>query len=760
MQSAMSGLPAVLAAGELPDWLYNLFMFIKVLIGFSIIIFVHELGHFLAAKWVGVRVDRFAVGFGTRVCGWRSGEGFTFGNRPELSRPELAERGWGETDYCLKALPLGGYVKMLGQDDIIIDEKTGDVRLVDDPRAFTSRPVGQRMIVVSAGVIFNLLFAAVLLMAVFLIGKKMPAPVIGLVPPDSTAQGKVLPGDRVLAINGQRVSSFFDIRQAAVLTEGPLRMKIERDGEELPEEVVIEPERDPSLNLTSIDFNPFMTTHRVRDGDPIEGAENVLKGDVIVAVDGRPVQDGLAVVTMFQQSAGRVLPVTVERRDPDSPDAPPRIVECRQRATLVVEPADPPGERAEGAAGMVDNSHLLGLLRRRAVNMVIDGAPADRAGLKRGDVIVRWGTIANPTYQEIIDSVTAEPIRPIDVGIERGSESLTLTITPEKPFRLFGESRPRVGVDFSWRGEEARPVVADVVPGTPAAALNIPRGALLTAVDGRPVRDWFEVAEALKAAAGRTIELRYRTGEDEVAAQMTVPGSVVNELDLPPGVAILSIDGQRSVRIRGDGDKERELALPGAHAVRHLLRTNVGRTVTIRYSPALHAQPVEAEFAVREDNIDPWQLRVKYIYDPFGFEVLTEVVSANGNPLVALLMGADYVMMNVRHIYAMLTQMAKQNVGVEHVAGPVGIIGIAIEQARLGWSELLFFLAILSINLAVINFLPMPVMDGGLMLFLIIEKIKGKPLSLKTQMISTLVGLAAIIMIALFVTIQDISRFF
>ncbi|HOO15744.1 MAG TPA: site-2 protease family protein, partial [Phycisphaerae bacterium] len=73
-----------LAAGDL-DWLGGTLGLIKVLIGFSIIIFVHELGHFLAAKWAGIRVDRFAVGFGYRLFGWRRGEGFTFGKRPNYT---------------------------------------------------------------------------------------------------------------------------------------------------------------------------------------------------------------------------------------------------------------------------------------------------------------------------------------------------------------------------------------------------------------------------------------------------------------------------------------------------------------------------------------------------------------------------------------------------------------------------------------------------------------------------------------------------
>lgn len=753
----LTGGAALLAAGELPDWLLTVLNVMKVVIGFSIIIFVHELGHFLAAKWVGVRVDRFAVGFGPRLFGWRRGEGLTFGTRPEWSREELARRGYGETDYCVKALPVGGYVKMLGQEDIVIDDATGDVRLGNDPRSFTNRTVGQRMIVVSAGVVFNVLFAAVLLVLVFMIGKNLPSPVIGLVPPDSTAQGKVLPGDRVLAINGQRIRSFMDIRQAAALTDGPLRLRIERDGKLLPEEVVIEPERDPAANLTSVDFGPFLTTRRTRDGDPVGDYPNVLAGDTITHVDGRPVRDGLEVTVAFQNSGGRVLDVTVLR---PGRSGETQTVLCKQRGTLVIDAADPPGERAGGAAGLVDNSHLLGFLRRRAVNLVEDGSPAARAGLQRGDVIVRWGTVSNPTYEEIVSIVTAEPIRPTPVVVERRGRIVQLTVTPTKPFHLLRDTKPRVGVDFSFRGEEETPVVADVVPGTPAAALNIPRGATLLAIDGKPVRDWFDVAEALRAAAGREIEIRYRSGEDVAAGRMRVPSSIVNELGLPASARILAIDGQRSIRVRGPDGSERELSLPGVYAVRKLLAANVGRTVTVRFVREANGPVEEAHFAVREDNIDPWQLRVQYVYDPYGFEIMSERVSAGGNPLLAMKMGIDSVVQNVRMIYAMLTQIAKQNVGVEHVAGPVGIIGLAIEQARLGWADLLYFLAFLSINLAVINFLPVPVMDGGLMLFLIIEKIKGRPLSFRTQMISTLVGLAAIILVGLYVTIQDISRFF
>src|SRR5688572_13508707 len=137
-----------LLALEIPGWIGMTGSIIKVIIGFSIIIFFHELGHYLACRWVNVRVHRFAVGFGRRLCGFRRGEGFTFGSRPNYTATELSEKHYGETDYSLMALPLGGYVKMEDHD---INEDTGEIVSSKDPRAFSNRTVGQRLIVLTAG---------------------------------------------------------------------------------------------------------------------------------------------------------------------------------------------------------------------------------------------------------------------------------------------------------------------------------------------------------------------------------------------------------------------------------------------------------------------------------------------------------------------------------------------------------------------------------------------------------------------------------
>ena len=158
-----------------------------IVLGFSVLITVHELGHWLAAKWAGIRTEGFAVGMGPVVVSWRKGFGFRLGSGQaefrerfgksaiEMDRAELTRLGLGETEFSIRALPLGGFVRMLGQDDA-------------DPTATSDRagsyqrcPVGKRMVVVSAGVFLNLVLAAALFLFAFMVGVRFD-PVTGLDP--------------------------------------------------------------------------------------------------------------------------------------------------------------------------------------------------------------------------------------------------------------------------------------------------------------------------------------------------------------------------------------------------------------------------------------------------------------------------------------------------------------------------------------------------------------------------------------------------
>ena len=128
---------------------YQILAIAGLVFGFGFVVFWHELGHFLAAKWVGIKVEQFAVGFGQAMFSWRKGMGLTVGSSgkkyEELERAGAAA-GIGETEYRLNWIPLGGYVKMLGQDDLNPNARS------DDPRSYNAKSVPARMLVVSAGV--------------------------------------------------------------------------------------------------------------------------------------------------------------------------------------------------------------------------------------------------------------------------------------------------------------------------------------------------------------------------------------------------------------------------------------------------------------------------------------------------------------------------------------------------------------------------------------------------------------------------------
>ncbi len=181
---------------------------------FGVIILIHELGHFSAAKAFGIRIHEFAIGFG----------------------PVFASFTRGETKYSLRALlVLGGFVRMAGMED-------GDAT---DPRGFSAKPVWQRMIVIGAGPAMNFVLAALLLgIWHYATGVPSPLPVIGSVLPDRPAAAAGLrAGDKIVAIDGRPVSAWNQLLEAVTNSQGqPLHFRLEREGK--PVEVTVTPARE------------------------------------------------------------------------------------------------------------------------------------------------------------------------------------------------------------------------------------------------------------------------------------------------------------------------------------------------------------------------------------------------------------------------------------------------------------------------------------------------------------------------------------
>ena len=172
---------------------------------FGFLIFIHELGHFILAKITKVKVLKFSLGFGPRVIG----------------------KQLGETEYMISAIPLGGYVKMLGE------EAEDEVANSDNERSYKNQSIGKRVSIVFAGPVFNLLTAVVIFFFVFLMGIPTLLSVVGEVMPNSPAEkANLLKGDKIIEINSTPVNKWTDMSTMIYGSPAkPLTMKIQRNSE-------------------------------------------------------------------------------------------------------------------------------------------------------------------------------------------------------------------------------------------------------------------------------------------------------------------------------------------------------------------------------------------------------------------------------------------------------------------------------------------------------------------------------------------------
>lgn len=177
--------------------------FIASLIAFSFLIFFHELGHFLAARVFGVRVEVFSIGFGKK----------------------LLKKSINGTEYTISAIPLGGYVKMKGQDD------ANPLARSNDPDAYNSKPAWQRMIILVAGSGFNFILAFLLFVAVGNLGVQTLSPIVGNVKPNSPAQiAGILAGDKIVQIGAKPIKGWDEISPIIKNSNEALDLIVERDG--------------------------------------------------------------------------------------------------------------------------------------------------------------------------------------------------------------------------------------------------------------------------------------------------------------------------------------------------------------------------------------------------------------------------------------------------------------------------------------------------------------------------------------------------
>jgi len=604
----------------------DLIYLIQMALGIGLVIFVHELGHFIAARLCKVRVETFSLGFGPRLLGWRH----------------------GDTRYQVAVLPLGGYCKMAGE------EQMGDGLPVahDDLR---SKTVGQRFFIYSGGVIMNVIFALVVFPIILMYGVPFAPPIIGDVVPGGPAwRAGIEPGAEVVSVNGHEAIGFsFIPHEIALGPAGPARLEILDPGAKKPRLVLVEPEykKDPGFRtigiVAAVDPEGKLA---VSEGSPAWEA-GLRSDDRLIRVDGPlpelPLEDQLYLATRD----GQAVTVTVLRNGSElsfelAPETRPP--DARQGPMLGVGPV------LNRVAGLRPNATL------------------ERIGLAEEDRIlsVNGRELLHPHDLEL--ALVSEP-GPSRWVVERGQRRLEL----DGPALDRAEALALAGDVGLLADLDASRVV--VVSGSAARSAGLLDGDRIVQVDGTPVRTWDDIQGHAKRAG--------RAG------------------------AALRIDVQRSLE---DGSSK-------------LLEFHVEPSVpsTPYYGaglrPALYEYRADSALqAIRVGIRGSW----KFLVDAW-------------TTVKRILMG----------------QVSGNNIG-----GIISIGVVSYNWASLGLTKLLFFLCMLSVNLAFLNVLPIPVLDGGHLVFLIIEKIKGSPVSERVFGYSQMVGIVLILSLMIYVTYNDLAR--
>ncbi|HHT9155306.1 MAG TPA: RIP metalloprotease RseP [Candidatus Tripitaka sp. YC43] len=593
-----------------------------VILGIGTLIFVHELGHFLAAKWIGVKVHVFSMGFG----------------------PALWSRVWGETDYRLSAIPLGGYVKLAGEHP----EKEAPLQ----PWDFMAKPARQRALVLLAGVGLNALLAFIAFVIAFQIGVPFITSEIGEVSTGWPAwEAGLKPGDKIVQLNGKRNPDFEDIFTTIALGSpaAKISLLVERDNQSLG--FTVSPRYDEAQGMQRIGISPALSREighilQYPDGSPTKEA-GLKAGDEIIAINGEGIAAGEKIREIEANNPGKELTLTVLRQG--------------EKQEVKVTPLSTP----RWMLGVSCASTKIQSLQQESL--------AAKAGLKKGDSILKvngkevsgWATLKSATSE-----LPTPGGKTSNLTLKRGTEVLSLDV-PGDARNLLEGVVPAMGLR-----------VDHIVEGFPAQELGIRPGDELLSLRGEGLKRWEDLLRIIATCEGKEMEVQWRRGSGTT------------------------------------GDKG-------------------GETFTARFRPRKDTEGAVGRLGIR--------LKEKSIERQYGF-------------IGACAAGTYKAIIMTQRIYLSMKALFTRQVSSETVGGIIMIAQATYESAKLGMGKLLYFIGILSLQLAILNALPIPMLDGGHLLFLGIEKIKGSPLSERTMVFAQYVGMALLLALLLFATRNDVMR--
>ena len=361
------------------------------------LITVHEFGHFAAAKLCGVQVLKFSIGFGPPIGFGRFRMSWTRGG----------------TDYVVAWLPLGGFVKMLGENPDEIDSPEVEA---DPSHALRSKPTWQKLLVVFAGPAMNLALPVFVFAATLAYGIDRREAVVGNVEPESpAAQAGLLPGDRLLSIQGEPIAWWDELEKQVRSQPGRrLDLDVEREGRRFDLQVEVEERAgldifrlNSEVGWLGLQHERQMAVVGITSSDTPAARAGLRSGDRVARVGETPVEDWTAFAGAYAQRQGSVELTLIRGADEDESEVRLSVPALGSVARLGVIPAV-----------------VL-------VKEVSEGKPAARAGIQPGDLIVAVDGAPLGSFSTFQETVFASKGRVLEILAARGGETQRFSIRPE-----------------------------------------------------------------------------------------------------------------------------------------------------------------------------------------------------------------------------------------------------------------------------------------------------------------------------------------
>ncbi|MEO1614236.1 MAG: site-2 protease family protein [Planctomycetota bacterium] len=711
----------LLAQADSGGWLESLglldlgsqaLLWFRVALGIGLVIFVHELGHFVAAKTFGVKCEKFYVGFDPPM---------KFG--PIKLPSSLGKFRFGETEYGIGIIPLGGYVKMLGQDDdprrmkeeverarrVAAENADGDVDPEDididslplDPRSLPAKPVWQRMIIMSAGVFMNVITGIMFAGAAYFGGVPYTPAIVGGVSPGGPAwKADIEPGGEVVSIDGLEDSQMhFREMRSAILHAG-----LEEPDRPVPLTLVYGNSEAPQ---SEVEYS--LTTEPLPQDDRLRIIGIIAPGSETLSSTSPATENSIASTVVDERFAGAKLdsyagkPLDLEAIVPinafydhlySNPDQDIELTFTLKEDVQSSVTLPPQVSKWIGIRSVIG-----------PVTDLVGGGPAEAAGMKIDDVVTAVGGAPVDDAEALLLAIANR--KATRIAVKRGDETIELEINPDDSLQTLP---PTTGV-----GLKASVNAYGFAFSMPAKVAAFDDG---SKVDGDTLED------------GATLRKIQLIESDKL------PEELLKQPILLEAIEKLEEGWEFSEEKTVSAFFESIQFLPTGTKFKVLAEQPSGVIAD------LNVELKEDENRVRFDR--------GLVFAP------AEMIQTASGVQEASMLGIREAKRRLGEVMRFLGMASRGKISADQVGGPVRIFQVAGSEAEQGISKQLLFLTMLSMNLAILNFLPIPVLDGGHMVFLIAEAVMGKRVNEELEMRLTMVGACMLLALMIFVFFNDI----